>query len=230
VSLTKETIDKIALGVSVIGLLVAGVAVYESHEANEYSRQANDRAREANQLANKVAAQAGALLRMESPVVNVWDPSKNVNIPFQGTATPTPISPEAWAASPPDRRTLTVTLINDGQEEAHIAQPGLVTRTSLPGVLLKDGFSHNDPTVETVLEDPNGLKPLCSRGTGEGAPCSPTLAAHDAEIMTIALPEQYVHDVDPADRDRGIIFSLFVAAQEKTLLTNIVIPHAAFGR
>jgi hypothetical protein len=94
---------------------------------------------------------------------------------------------------------------------------------------LKSEFQPSGPIV-AIFQDPNGLNATCSRGIGDKeAPCAPTLAAGDAENITIALPPAYLHGVAPKDRDEGIIFSIFVGGAEQTLATRLVLPPFAFG-
>jgi hypothetical protein len=202
--------DKIEVGIAVAALVVAGVAAYYSYQANV--------------LARDQAEKQGDFVVMESPVVNLWDPTTNGFKPFPAT---TPIPLEAWSAAG-GLRTLTVKLRNEGQQEAHFGQPGIVTLLALTNSA--DTMFPHTGAVDTAYEDRNGLNPKCSHGGGDDeGQCAPVLAAHDAVLLTIDLPDAYLHKVDPAKREGGIIFSLFVGGDEKLLNTKIVLPAVAFG-
>lgn len=227
--IVETALAAVAIVVSIFAICYSCQANSLSRQSNSLSQDANNTAADANKLAHQVAAVQGDVLVMDSPVVTLWDPSKNDWARYTGAAGPTLIPAEAWSASPPDRRTLTVRLTNNGQQDAHIAQWGFVTRpaTLIAGPIQK--FPPR-PDVSTTFDDAAALNATCSRGAGDpGGACQEILAPHAAEMITVAIPDGYLHEVAEELRPYGIVFSLYVAGQEQTFPTKLVLPAVAFG-
>jgi hypothetical protein len=178
----------------IVGAATSGVALYFSYQAN--------------QLADRNFALQGDDLNLTGGFISLWHPgadSWQEYGPDHDTDPIVHIPAEQWNTA--TDRSITVRIKNDGQSDAHLKGINLPLRD--------DG--------DDQINDASLLKPICADDAGSAKnrqePCPDVIGAHDGYSLIVTIPDQYVQQVDPQYRLRGITICAYTADRPNSCRT-----------